>query len=96
MGSDEENKRSKNTGVYLVAALVVLVAAPIAFFVTCNTVTEGVLRIAKPNARGEAYIASQIVYGLFLGIPFGLVAASFVVWFVRRKAEKVLLKSKGK
>lgn len=64
---------------------IVLVSAVIAFFATCETATRGALLIANRNVRpGEAQVANQIFYGLFVGIPLGLVAAGFAGWMMAR------------
>jgi len=96
MESDEERKNPKTFGVYLLAAIVVVIAAPAAFFATCTAVTEGAVRVAAPEAQGEAAQGNYIIYGLFLGIPLGLVAAGSIVWFVSRRAESVMQKRREK
>ena len=65
--------------------LMVVASAVIAFFATCQTVTEGALLVVNRNVRpGEAQVANQIFYGLFVGIPLGLVAAGFAGWMMAR------------
>jgi len=84
--------KKRKTGRTIVAFLVAATSAVIAFFVTCSTATEGAMRIAAPDAIGEAYTANSILYGLLVGFPLGLVVA----WLVAVNVEKLFCKSEDK
>ena len=81
-------KKTRTIGVFLLAVF----SAVIAFFVTCQTVTVGVVSVSAPVARGDAAFANYIGFGLFLGISLGLVVA----WLVARKVESLTFKFREK
>lgn len=72
----------KSSLIRVAIVLLTALSMVIAFYATCHTVTGIATHYAKPS-NSEDHVAKLAVFGMFLGVPSGVVAV-WIVWLMRK------------